>query len=120
MRRIKMVLAVAAALAVMVTVSVAPALADGGNNNDRQLDRKDIRLDKKLLNQNDDNFCCSFNRDFDDGGIFLNDFDDGPFFNDICPFSCFDNSLVLSPFAFSDQQSCWEWSWVFERWEWEC
>ena len=66
-----MLLAAIVAIAVLM-MAAAPALADDGNNNDRQLDRKDIKLDKQLLNQNDDNFChfdCGFNE-----GLFFNDF----------------------------------------------
>src|SRR3954449_9971728 len=78
MRRIKMVLAVAAAMAVMVTAAVAPAMADNkhNNNNDRNLDQRDIRLDHRLLNQNDN--CCFNNNGFDDGFGF-NDFNNGCF-----------------------------------------
>lgn len=86
MRRIQVVLAVAAAMAVMVTASVAPAMA-ATNNNDTHLDRQDIRLDQQLLNQND-NF--GFNNGFDDFG-FNNGFDDFGFnngfsFDSSCPF----------------------------------
>ena len=84
MRRIKMILAVAAAMAVMVTAGVAPAMAH--NNNDRDLDRVDVRLDHRLLNQNDN--CCFHNNDFDNGFLF----DDGFGFND------FNNSCF--PFSF--------------------
>src|SRR4051794_12819695 len=81
MRRIKMILAVAAAMAVMVTAAVAPAMADNkhnnnNNNNDRNLDQRDIRLDHRLLNQNDN--CCFNNNGFDDGFGF-NDFNNGCF-----------------------------------------
>ncbi len=75
MRRAKMILAVGAAMAVMMTASVAPAMADNNNNNnDRQLDRQDIRLDRALLNQND--------------GFFFTPFfgEDDSFFNNSCPF----------------------------------
>ena len=57
MRRIKMVLAVAAAMAVMVTAGVAPAMPNNKtNNNDRHVGRVDVRLDKQLLNNNNDGF----------------------------------------------------------------
>jgi hypothetical protein len=53
MRRIKLILAVAG-MAVMLVAFAAPAMAQGnGNNNDRQLDRHDVRLDRQLLNDND-------------------------------------------------------------------
>jgi hypothetical protein len=103
LRRIKVVLALALALAMMVTISVAPALAnnnDDKNNNDRQLDRQDIHLDKQLLNQND--------------GFRFNNDD-----SDFCGVCGFDNSFAFSPFFFNDD-NCLEWSWVFEEWEWEC
>jgi|SRR3954447_12490899 len=70
-----MVLAVAAAMAVMVTAGVAPAMANN-NNNDRNLDRMDVRLDKNLLNKNNDGFR----------------FDDGFRFNDGLEFNEFNNS----------------------------
>jgi hypothetical protein len=102
MKRIKMVLAVAAAMAVMVTAGVAPAMADDKNNhNDRHLDRVDVRLDKQLLNNNDDGF--RFNNDD----------------SDFCGVCGFDNSFAFSPFFFNDD-NCLEWSWVFERWDWDC
>src|SRR3954452_753886 len=84
MRRIKMVLAVAAAMAVMVTAAVAPAMADNkhNNNNDRNLDQRDISLDHRLLNQNDN---CCFNNDFDNGFLF----DDGLGFNNFNNNGCF-------------------------------
>lgn len=53
MRRIKLILAVAS-MAVMLVAFAAPAMAQGnGNNNDRQLDQHDVRLDRQLLNDND-------------------------------------------------------------------
>jgi hypothetical protein len=53
MRRIKLILAVAS-MAVMLVAFAAPAMAQGnGNNNDRHLDRQDVRLDRQLLNDND-------------------------------------------------------------------
>jgi len=106
MRRLKVIVALALALAMMVTISVAPAMAKG-NNNDRQT-RHEIR--------NDDNdfgcFGCGFNR-FDHR--FDNDFeccDDGDFeVNDVGFFS--------PAFVTDNEQGCWEWSWVFEQWEWD-
>ena len=88
MKRIKMVLAVAAAMAVMVTAGVAPAMADNNNNNDRHLDRVDIRLDKQLLNQNN-NEDFGFENGFFFSPLFFNDglfFDNGFGFNSSCPF----------------------------------
>ncbi|MCA1718079.1 MAG: hypothetical protein LC781_15100, partial [Actinobacteria bacterium] len=39
---------------VMLVAFAAPAMAQGnGNNNDRQLDQHDVRLDRQLLNDND-------------------------------------------------------------------
>src|SRR3954452_21890400 len=97
MRRIKMVLAVAAAMAVMVTAAVAPAFADNNknNNNDRHLDQRDMSLDHRLLNQNDN---CCFNNDFDNGFLFddslgFNDFNNGCFDFPFCDnFNNFDSS----------------------------
>ena len=92
MKRLKVILALALALAMMVTVSVAPALA---NNNDNRLLRKDVQLDRKILHElrDDDN---DFNR-------------------------CCDNDFRFNTFGFNtfNNFGCWEWSWVFERWDWD-
>lgn len=89
MRRAKTILAVAAAMALMLVASVAPVMA-ATNDNDRRLDRQDIRLDRQLLDQNDNNF-CDFNNCFDnDGFVFFNPFffgDGFVFFDDSCPFA---------------------------------
>ena len=98
MKRLKVVLALALALAMMISVSAAPALA---NNN---------RLDRQIRHDLRDDFGC-----FDCG---LHDF------NDCCDDFDFDDDAVVFfiPFGFNtfDGFGCWEWSWVFERWEWEC
>jgi hypothetical protein len=86
-----MLLAAMVAIAALM-LAAAPAFADD-NNNDRHLDRVDVRLDKQLLNNNNDGF--RFNNDgffffsplfFDDGFGFdnfnrFNDFDNGVFQN---------------------------------------
>ena len=90
-KRLKVILALALALFMMVTISVAPALAN--DDRDDNLLRRDIRLDRQILHElrTDDVNCCR-------------QFDVNPGF------------IVSSPFVFG----CWEWSSVFERWEWEC
>ncbi len=54
MKRIKLILAVSS-MAVMLVAFAAPAMAQGNghNNNDRQLDQRDVKLDRRLLNDND-------------------------------------------------------------------
>ena len=107
MRRTRLVLV---ALAVMVAVLVifsAPALADKNNKHKKHHGDRDNNNDVVfVLNSgfggfHDDDF------EIDDFEIddFEIDLDDG------------DDFSVISPFF---AVSCWEWSWVFERWEWEC
>ena len=97
MKRLKVILALALALGMMVTISVAPALAN--NNNDNRLDRHDLRVDKQILHElnNDNNDCCDFDN------------------NDDIDF------VAFNPFGFNTFDNCghWEWHWVFDRWEWE-
>jgi hypothetical protein len=106
MKRLKVILALALALGMMVTISVAPALAN--NNNDNRFDRQDLRVDRQILHDlnNDDNDCCD---DFDDN-------------DNCCDFDHNDaDFVVLNPFVFNTFANCghWEWHWVFDRWEWE-
>jgi hypothetical protein len=113
MRRTKLVLAALAVMVAMLVVFSAPALADKNNNNNHG-DRN---------NNNDVAFVVNdgFNRFHDDdinfrhGGDVEIDLDNDFGFDDddhfISGFSGF------SPFF---GLGCWEWSWVFERWEWEC
>jgi hypothetical protein len=68
-----------------LTLAAAPAFANDNHHNDRHLDRVDVRLDKNLLNNNNDGFFFSpfF---FDDGFGFdhfnrFNDFNNGVFQN---------------------------------------
>jgi hypothetical protein len=66
MRRIRSVIAVACMALLLVAFAAAPAMAQGHNNNnnnnnggngtDRHLERQDVRLDRQLLNDNDDFF----------------------------------------------------------------
>jgi hypothetical protein len=64
MRRIRLVLAVASMAVLLVAFAAAPAMAQGnGNNNhnngsqlDRHLDRQDVRLDRQILNNDDNDF----------------------------------------------------------------
>ncbi len=110
MKRLKVILALALALGIMVTISVAPALAND-NRQDNRLDRKDLQLDRKILNElrdDNNNGCCGFNNfHHDDFDCCDNDIDDLDF-------------VVFSPFGFNNF-NCghWEWSWVFDRWDWE-
>ena len=88
MRRMILLAAVVALAALML--AAAPAFA-ANKDNDRKLDRQDVRLDKQILNNNDDgfndnNFCdweCDnhdffdnhdFDR-FDDNVVFVNEND---------------------------------------------
>ena len=70
--RIKVFLAVVLALGMMVTISVAPALANDNNdnNNNNQVERRDANLDRALLHElrtDDNNFgCCDNNLGFND------------------------------------------------------
>ena len=101
MKRLKVVLAFALALAMMVTISVAPALAN--NNLDRRdfrIDKKDLQVDRQILHElRDDDFCCR------------NDFGHHNFGH---------HNFGFNTFGFNNFDGCWEWSWVFERWEWDC
>ena len=106
MRRTKLVLAAAAVMVAMLVAFSAPAMAN---------ERNDQRSFSNISdNNNHDRFfgndCCNNNNDDDaiiftsfggHGEDFFDDFDDGD------NFSAF--------FALG----CWEWSWVFEEWEWE-
>jgi hypothetical protein len=61
MRRIRSVIAVASMALLLVAFAAVPAMAQGNNNNggngtDRHLDRQDVRLDRQLLNDNDNFF----------------------------------------------------------------
>ena len=58
MRRIKIILAVAMLLVSMLASSATPAMADDNNNRDTRLDRKDLRADRQLLNENNGFECC--------------------------------------------------------------
>ena len=109
MKRLKVILALALALGIMVTISVAPALANNNkNNNDNRLERKDLKLDRKILHElrDDNNFgCCD------------NDFRFGHN-NDCCDDDI--DFVGFNTFGFNNF-NCghWEWHWVFDRWEWE-
>ena len=101
MRRIKLVLA---ALAVAVASFMAlsgPAMAvECEHTNERGV----IECGKK------DNVFLSEDRFFDNNPhCFDCDVDDFGFFIPVAP-------VFASDF---DELGCWEWSWVFERWEWE-
>ena len=63
MRRIRSVIAVASMALLLVAFAAVPAMAQGNNNNnnggngtDRHLDRQVVRLDRQLLNDNDNFF----------------------------------------------------------------
>jgi len=63
-RRIRLVLAVASMAVLLVAFAAAPAMAQGNGNNsnnngsqlDRHLDRQDVRLDRQILNNDDNDF----------------------------------------------------------------
>ena len=70
-----MLLAAMVAIAALM-LAAAPAFAnDNHHNNDRHLDRVDVRLDNNLLNHNDG--CCFFHDNFNR----FNDFNNGVFQN---------------------------------------
>src|SRR5919202_5049261 len=84
MKRIKLVIAVAAVMAMMIVAAAAPAMAKGNDNsnNDRHLDRTDIRFDRQLQNdnfgfENEGFFPFAFENfdffpfDFDNNGVFF-------------------------------------------------
>jgi hypothetical protein len=86
MRRIRSVIAVACTALLLVAFAAVPAMAQGNNNNDggngtdRHLDRQDVRLDRQLLNDNEDDFLdfgvpliFSHSFPFDDSFPFLGD-----------------------------------------------
>jgi hypothetical protein len=91
MRKMMLLAAMVAIAALMM--AAAPAFADDNNhnNNDRHLDRVDVRLDKQLLNNNNDGF--RFNNDND--GFFFSPFffDDGFGFDNFNRFNDFDNGV---------------------------
>jgi hypothetical protein len=96
MRRTKLVLAAAAVMVALLVAFAAPAMAKGGNNhngNDTKLDKQDVKLDNRILNDNNNNFR------FDDNNNFRS-FDDGIFFS---PFAFENESSFFSPFAFENE-----------------
>ena len=106
MRRTKLVLAAAAVMVAMLVAFSAPAMANSQN------ERNDQHRFSNISDNNHDRFfdnhCCNNN---EDEVLILTSFGDGEdFFEDGNDFSCF------SPFF---GLGCWEWSWVFEEWEWE-
>jgi hypothetical protein len=100
MRRTKLVLAAAALMVAMLVAFSAPAMANNTNDNNVRRHTSNIFDDNHndIFNDNhndifdDDNCCHDHDSDLDD------DF----------RFNTFDTS------------GCLEWSWVFERWEWDC
>jgi hypothetical protein len=83
MKRIKVVLAVAS-MVVLLVAFAAPAMAKGNTNNngnDRQLDQRDVRLDRQLLNDNNDLGFVSFEEPFFFGVPSFFDFENS------CPFA---------------------------------
>ena len=84
----------------MVTISVAPALAN--DDRDDHLLRRDIQLDRQILHElrNDDLGCCGFNR----------------FDHEVC---CDDLAFISSPFAFGFGFGCWQLE-PDGEWDWEC
>jgi hypothetical protein len=82
MKRIKLVIAVAAVMAMMIVAAAAPAIAKGNNDSDRHLDQTDIRFDRQLQNdnfgfENEGFFPFAFENfdffpfGFDDDGVFF-------------------------------------------------
>jgi hypothetical protein len=109
MRRITLVLAAAALMVAMLVAFSAPAMAKNNdlnhkqhsNNNHHQGFNDTVLVLGNGFGHNDD-----FEIELEDGDDdFEINLDDG---NDVS---------VISPFF---ALGCWEWSWVFERWEWDC
>jgi hypothetical protein len=83
MKRIKVVLALAS-MVVLLVAFAAPAMAkDNTHNagNDRHLDQRDIRLDRQLLNDNNDLGFVNFEEPFLSGAPFFVNFENS------CPFA---------------------------------
>lgn len=104
MRRTKLVLAALAVMVAMLVVFSAPALAD--KNNNKHKNHHGDRNNGDVVFVVNDGFGGFHDDDinFRHGDVDI-DFDDGNDFS------------VISPFF---GLGCWEWSWVFERWEWDC
>jgi hypothetical protein len=98
MRRTKLVLAAAALMVAMLVAFSAPAMANNTNDDNVQRHSSNIFDDNHKDIFNDGN-CC---RDHD--GDFEFDLDDDFRFN----------TFGFNTFG------CWEWSWVFEEYEWDC
>ena len=119
-RRLKVVLALALALGMMVTISVAPALANNNNNNKHNNDNRDNSNNNHDWLDNNRHKDFFDHRDNDANLIFVSD----NHFDDLdC---CDDDDHRFYPYGFntfgfnhSGDYGCWEWSWVFERYEWE-
>jgi hypothetical protein len=107
MRRAKLVLAAAAVMVAMLVAFAAPAMANDKNERNDQHRFSNIFDDNHRKGFLDDNCCRGHDGDFrfHDGDF---GFHDGDHFSDFSPF--------FSPFF---ALGCWEWSWVFEEWEWE-
>ena len=114
MRRITLVLAAATLMVAMLVAFSAPAMAKNNDHNHKQHNKQHSNNnhhqgfnDTVLVLGNgfghDDDFETEL-EDGDDDDFEIN-LDDG---NDVS---------VISPFF---ALGCWEWSWVFERWEWDC
>ena len=81
----------------------APAMAN--NKNERNVQHRTTILDNNHHKGFFDDNCC---RGHDGDFRFHDGFHDGDQFSGFSPF--------FSPFF---AVGCWEWSWVFEEWEWE-
>jgi hypothetical protein len=113
MRRTKLVLAAAAVMVAMLVAFSAPAMANDKN------ERNDQQSFSNISGNNHDRFfdnddCCNNNND--DDAIILTSF--GGHGEDFFDHGIDDgnNFSAFSPFF---GLGCWEWSWVFEEWEWE-
>jgi hypothetical protein len=106
MRRTTLVLAALAVMVAMLVALSAPALADDGKNNHHKGDNKGNnqhhgwdKWDKKWDNNkwHNNKWDKWDNNKWDDHKV-----------NHFWWFNNFNDS------------GCWEWSWVFDRWEWDC
>jgi hypothetical protein len=103
LRRIKLVLAALAVAAASFMALSGPAMAvECNHTNERgviECGKKDnvFLSEDRFFDNNPD--CFSFRCDFDELGFLV---------------------PAVPVFATDvDELGCWEWSWVFERWEWE-
>jgi|SRR5215217_854853 len=99
MKRIQLILVVAAVMAAMLAALPGPAMArDNDRGDNDRADRVDNRLENRI-----DRFEDRYNVDLDDKDVFYY-----PYY-----------PSFYYPYYYDDED-CWEYSWVFEEWQWDC